>query len=191
VSHYYYFAATLPTLQFGVAAPMSSADFLERCAHFLAGSELLAIQSAVLVSSSAGAPAACLGISPLLDGYYVWERSFRASLAKVRASRLGRAWPEPAAAADEGAAITARTVAQAASPLEGELAIERERWAKIDSFLDYDRFGFEAIAAYRLHLLALERLASLETGRGEQGYAAVYAAILDAANTIDLTGDLR
>lgn len=170
---------------------MSSADFLERCSRFLTGAELLAISSAVLVSPAEGAPAACLGVSPLLDGYYAWERSFRAALARIRASRLGRSFAEVAVRADEGAAMQARAVAQAASPLEGELAIERERWAKVDSFLGYDRFGFEAIAAYRLHLLSLERMESLEAERGEQGYKATYSAILDAANTIGLTGDLR
>jgi hypothetical protein len=171
---------------------MSSEEFLERCSRFLSGAELLATRSAVLVSPAEGVPAACLGVSPLLDGYYAWERSFRAALARMRASRLGRSVPATIALSnDEGVASQAKAALQAASPLEGELIIERERWATIESFMTYDKFRFEAVAAYRLHLLALERMARFEAERGEKGYRETYDAILDAANTIDLTGDLR
>lgn len=191
MSHYYYFAATLPTLQFGAAAPMPSANFVELCERFVNGTELAALRAAVLSSPIGGAPSACLGVSPLLDGYYAWERSFRFALARLRAVKLNRSFATPLGGEDEAGAALARAAVQAGSPLEGELAIERARWAAIESLLGYDRFGFEAIAAYRLRLLSLERMASLEAERGEEGYRAVYAAILGAANTIDLTGDLR
>lgn len=196
MSHYYYFAATLPALQQGAAAPMTSAEFLERAARYMSGRELEAIRAAALSSPPEGAPAACLGLSPLLDGYYAWERALRASLARARAARLGR--PAPALPADAAASSAAglaeaqaRAAAQAASPLEGELLVERARWEAIESFLGYDQFRFEAVAAYRLRLLSLERESSLTAERGEEGYRATYAAILGAANTIDLTGDLR
>jgi hypothetical protein len=197
VSHYYYFAATLPALQPGAAAPMASAEFLERAGRQVSGRELLALRAAVLVSPPEGPPVECLGVSPLLDGYYRWERAFRLALARLRAARLGRpsaAWAQPAGGSPDAAyeaEARARSTAQAASPLEGELAIERERWDAIQSFLGYDEFGFEALAAYRLRLQSLERAAALTAERGEAGYRAAYDAILGAANTIDLSGDQR
>ncbi|HOX30809.1 MAG TPA: hypothetical protein PLB91_00675 [Spirochaetales bacterium] len=194
MSHYYYFAATLPTLQFGAAPPLSSEGFLERCSRFASGPELEALRAAVLASPFAGPPPACLGLSPLLEGYYAWERAFRAALARLRAARLGRAAPPPPPLGAGGSVLDsveaqARAAAQAASPLEGELAVERERWAAIQSFLGYDPFGFEAVAAYRLRLQSLERLASFDAERGDAGYRGVYAAILGAASAIDLSGD--
>lgn len=195
MSHYYYFAATLPTLQLGAPAPLSSADFLERCARSIDGRELEALRSAVLLSPREGPPRVCRGVSRLLDGYYAWERSFRAALASLRAARLGKPSGAPVVAApraeDEAIASQARAALQASTPLEGELAVERARWAVIESLLNYDVFSFEAVAAYRLRLQALERLEGFGAERGERGYRAAYDAILGAANSIDLTGDLR
>ena len=194
MSHYYYFAATLPTLQPGGEAPMTSAEFLERAARYLGEREFTALSAARLSSPEGGESAECLGVSPLLDGYYAWERAFRAALAKLRAGRLGR--PAPALPVAESSITLdveaqARAAFQAASPLEGELAFERARWSAIESYLGYDSFSFEAVAAYRLRLQSLERTASLTAERGEEGYRAAYAAILGAANTIDLSGDPR
>ena len=196
MSHHYYFVATLPSLQPGGEPPLTSAEFLARAANCLEGAELEALRAAALSSAADGEPSACRGLSPLLDGYYAWERSFRHALAKIRSSRLGRAFPNPPAGLASGvladeAEARARVASQAGSPLEGELAVERERWAAIDSFLGYDSFSFEALAAYRLRLQSLERVASLTAERGDAGYRATYDAILGASNDIDLTGDLR
>lgn len=201
MSHYYYFVSTLPALSPGGAPPLSSADFLELASRFLSASELAAVSAARLSSPAEGVDAFCLGVSPLLDGYYAWERAFRGALARLRAARLGRSAPSlpsdvqagagTASSAIDLAESQARAAFQAASPFEGELAVERERWAAIESFLGFDAFSFEAVAAYRLRLQSLERLASLTAERGEEGYRVAYAAILGAANTIDLTGDLR
>jgi len=194
VSHYYYFVTTLPTLLPGAAAPMSSAEFLDRAARHLPERELAAIHAARLTAPDLGEPVECIGVSPLLDGYYAWDRAFRIALAKLRATRLGRPASVPPAAdaaVSFDAEAQARAAFQAASPLEGEFAIERARWAAIESHLGYDVFSFEAVAAYRLRLQSLERTAVLTAERGEEGYRAAYAAILGAANTIDLSGDLR
>jgi hypothetical protein len=194
VTHYYYFVATLPTLLPGAAAPMTSAEFLDRAARYLPERELAAIRAARLSAPDAGESAECIGLSPLLDGYYAWDRAFRTALAKLRAARLGRPASVPPAADTAVSFDTeaqARAAFQAASPLEGEFAIERARWATIESHLGYDVFSFEAVAAYRLRLQSLERTAALTAERGEEGYRAAYAAILGAANTIDLTGDPR
>jgi len=177
---------------------MTSAEFLDRAARYLPEREFAAIGAARLSAPDAGEgavageSAACMGVSPLLDGYYAWDRAFRSALAKLRAARLGR--PAPALPATDGtlaydAEAQARAAVQAASPLEGELAIERARWAAIDSHLGFDVFSFEAVAAYRLRLQSLERAAALTAERGEEGYRTAYAAILGAANTIDLSGD--
>jgi hypothetical protein len=206
VSHYYYFAATLPNLELGAAPPLSSEEFLERCGRYMEGVELAAIRAALLSSTTGGAPAECAGASAFLDGYYAWERAFRGALALSRAARLGRAIARPADERPEGLSeagtlcraaraeeidAQVRAVLLAADPLEGELAVERERWAAITSLLGYDSFDFTAVAAYRLRLQSLERLASFEAERGERGYRGVYDAILGAASAIDLSGDLR
>lgn len=194
MSRYYYFAATLPALQFGSPAPYTGPEFLERAARHLAAEDLALLSGARLASEPEGLPDP--GSSSLLAAYYAWERSVRNELARLRARRLGRspeAYLRPAEAsgrtlADDDAARAAQAAFGAETPLEGELVLERERWAKLDALRGLSPFDLEGILAYRLQLAILERLARLRSGAGEARYKETYAAILGAAESTDMTG---
>jgi len=184
VSRYYYFAATLPALSVGAPAPMSSAEFLDRCKRNLSSSDYATVESAVLVSAPENRPAAC-SASALLKAYYAWERSVRNELVRLRARKLERS-PEPwvrPTARDDTASRAAQAAFQAGSPLEAELLLERQRWDTIDSLKALHYFDIESIAAYRLELQIIERLARLREELGEERYRETYAAILGSAQT--------
>jgi hypothetical protein len=189
VGSYYYFAATLPTPQMGAPAPMTSAEYIQRCARSLGHRDLDLVSAAVLVSAPEGPPAATRP-SALLRRYYAWERGVRNELVRLRARPLARS-PEPwlrEAAHDDAAVRIAQTVFGAGSPLEAELVLERERWNHIRSLGSLHIFDREALAAYRLALQILERLALLRQTEGEAHYRETYAAILGASPTTE-TGD--
>ncbi len=200
MSRYYYFAATLPSLQFGAEAPLSSEEFLARAREQLSAADYATLEAAVLVSASEGAPPLARSGEPLLDAYYAWERALRNELVRLRARRLGRpaeAYERPVrpgsgdAGGDFSAARAARAAFEAATPLEGELALERERWAFLEAHAGLSPFDLSRLAAYRLELQILERLAGLKAERGEAGYRATYAAILGQAQSTEETGVSR
>lgn len=180
MTHQYYFAATLPSLQFGMEPPISGVEFLARAARYLPERELEILSSVSLapVPEEDGASP-----SPLLRSYSAWSSSLRLELARLRAERAGRAF-EPGELADAlrdaGALAAARAAYAAASPLDGELELEGRRWAFVDGLSPIQTFDFDGLCAWRLKLLILERLALLSTERGEIGYRAVYSAILAA-----------
>jgi len=182
VSRYYYFAATLPALQVGMPAPMTSAEFLERCTAHLPPAHLAAVAAATISSPATAVPPGANG-STLLVRYYAWEWSLRNELVRLRARRLERApepWVRPVSRDDIGSRV-AQSVFQAASPLEAELLLERERWAVIESLKALHYFDLEYLVAYRLQLEILVRLARLREEAGEAHYRETYAAILAAA----------
>ena len=75
-----------------------------------------------------------------------------------------------------------RTAAfQAESPLDGELVIERERWAVVERLQVGHYFDTEALVAYGLKLRILERTARFEVERGRAAYGEVYRDILGAS----------
>jgi hypothetical protein len=189
VSLYYYLVATLPALQFGAPAPMTSAEFLERCRSQLTEKDMLAIAAARLVSEPDSPPPEC-SASEMLPRYYAWERSLRNELARARGRKLGREaekWIRDADWDDE-AMRSAQALLQAESPLEGEIALERERWARVDALRGLHAFDLEVVAAYRIQLQCLERLAGLGAEAGEERYRETYAAILATATTSEESG---
>jgi len=171
--------ATLPALELGAPPPMTSEELLERSLRFLRAEDFSLVSAATLLSAVDGPPPACAA-SPLLTGYYSWERSVRNELVRLRARRLERAadpWIRSAGRNDT-AFRSAQAAFQASHPLEAELILERERWERIKSLKSLHFFDLELIAAYRLELQIIERLARLREAEGEKRYRATYAAIL-------------
>lgn len=186
MTRYYYFAATLPTPQLGAPAPMTSAEFLDRCSRTLAPGDYRTVAAATLASPPEGAPPATAE-SALLVRYYSWERALRNELVRLRARRLDRPaepWLRPAPR-DEGASRTAQAAFGAESPLDGEVLIERQRWSVIENLKALHFFDLASIEAYRLELQVLERLALLREDRGEASYRETYSAILGASQSTE------
>lgn len=180
MTHQYYFAATLPSLQFGMEPPLTGAEFLARAARYLPEHEL-EVMSAITLAP--GPEEAAASPSPLLRRYAAWSASLRLELARLRAERAGRTFEAGGLAdvpVDANALAAARSAFSAASPLDGELELEGRRWAFIDGLSPIQTFDFDGLCAWRLKLLILERLSRLTTERGEIGYRAVYSAILAA-----------
>ncbi len=189
MSRYYYFAATLPSLAFGAPSPMTSAEFLERCRVHLAQDDCAVVAAAVL-SSEAGSPPKASATSGFLSAYYAWERSLRNALVLLRSHRLGKSgerWQRSSKRSDD-AVRAAAFVFQAATPLEGEIALERERWTFIDGACARSVFELDSLIAYALRIQILERLSGLVPEKGEAGYKEACAAILGGAETSDSRG---
>jgi hypothetical protein len=174
VGSYYYLAAQLPYLVYGQALPMSSAAFKALAAGMMSDADAASLEDCSL-DHEFTKPSS----SPFINRWKEWERVLRLNLARGRFQKLKR----------EGGAIeapdypaNAAAVAKAAlameSPLEAELFLDKARWDAIDSFQGISTFSEDAMYAYLLKLLLMERRAAFKTEEGFTEYKALYAAIL-------------
>jgi hypothetical protein len=191
---YWYFAATLPGFLFGAQPPFSEAEFLERCRHSLEPDDFDEIDSCRDRLLAPGEPSATR--SAFLGQFMVWERAFRRQLALLRAQAAGkdvsRYLTTPSSVGDPTQALAQtdliQTAVQAAAdcfasadPYQAELAVEKERWSAAERFSTFASFDIDFIAAYRIKLNIVCRLARLERAAGEAGYRRLYDEILGGA----------
>ena len=192
MASYYYFVATLPSLQAtAVAPPIPYAEFLDRASRFLSAKDAATLEGACLFLPEDGISPKVAAYSPLLARYCRWERSLRNELARLRAGRLQKPVERHLKPGDPewDGLKTAQAAFQADDPLQGELLIERDRWSFIEALSVNRFFDIEYIVAYALLLQALERRARFDAELGQQGYRTVYRSVLDTADYRDESGE--
>lgn len=192
MSSYYYFIATLPSLQATASAPpIPYAEFVERALRFLTEKDAAVLTGARLFIPEDGSFPAAAGSSPLLGRYYRWELALRNELARLRAGKLQKPVEKHVRPGDPewDGLRTAQTAFQAEDPLQGELVIERERWAFIEALAVNRFFDMEYLVAYALFLQVLERRARFAVERGQEGYRTVYSSVLESADYRDESGE--
>jgi hypothetical protein len=192
MSKYYYFMATLPSLQASAATPpFAYATFLEKSAAALSAKDMAILSEARLAIPMDGAIPPGAASSKLLARYYHWELSLRNELARLRAGKMQKPFEKylrPGELEFDGVKA-AQAAFQAGDPLQGELVIERERWSFLETLSINKYFDFEYIIAYSLLLQALERKAGFNTERGNEGYRTVYRSVLESADYRDESGE--
>ena len=194
---YYYLAAQLPYLVYGQGVPMSSAAFKDLARDKMSSAdaaaldyctldpEPLAVEAAGAVSATGAtyAEPAPRTSSEFINRWKEWERVLRLNLARNRAQKLkrdaGTVTDAPEYPAD--AATVAKNAQTIESPLEAEIFLDKARWDAIESFQGISMFSEDAIYAYLLKLLLMERRTAFKTEEGLNEYKALYAAILGEA----------
>ena len=180
---YYYLGAQLPYLVYGERVPISSEAF-----KLLALEQMSSAEAALLDSCSLTPYKEENGLAPstsskLINRWKEWELALRLNLAKGRAQKLklgGEAFSSvPEQPSD--AVTAARAALAIESPLEAELFLDKARWQAIENFQGLDTFSENAMYAYLLKLLLLERRAAFDTDEGFKEYKGLYAAILERA----------
>ena len=192
MSKYYYFMATLPSLQASAAAPpFSYAEFLEKAAAALSVKDFALLSSASLAIPAGDVVPVGLASSKLLRRYHNWELSLRNELARLRAGRMQKPFDKYVRTGElEYDGVKAAQAAfQAGDPLQGELVIERERWNFLETLAINKYFDIEYIIAYSLLLQGLERKARFDAEKGNEGYRTVYRSVLDTADYRDESGE--
>ena len=188
MGQYYYLVPQLPYLVFGQAPPMSPEAFRE-----LAMSLLDEEDAALLDTLGPGLkpedPSS--SGSEFIDKWREWERILRLNLVKHRAGKLKREAPasDPPALPSDAASAAAKAVQE--SPLEGEIIIDKARWNAIDTLLEGSGpFDRDAVFAYMLKLIILNRQALFQTERGFSEYKSLYASILEQSGKLS-AGDYK
>ena len=175
---YHALKASLPMLLFDEAPPMSSAEFLERCAVWLKPDRMAVLRSLSEVPrESRKATSRFLPADrKAMDIYRDWEIALRNALARLRAVSMGldpEKYLADSGRYDPEAEAAARAAFNAADPLEKEKALDRARWDFLDGMEWKHAFDFAGLCIYRCKLLILEKWSARQAGDA--------AANLDAA----------
>ncbi|MDR1363761.1 MAG: DUF2764 domain-containing protein [Spirochaetaceae bacterium] len=188
---YYFLIAQLPYLSYGQTPPVSSPAFKELCREHLSKEHFSLLRYCVC-----GIPQWTGDFeksnSAFIDGWRKRERSLTLALARIRADRLkaiGVQTNFPLEHWDMDAENQAKSAASMDNPLEAELFLDKGRWEAVESLQKTTYFGVNAVYAYMLKLLLIERRAAFKTEEGFTEYKALYASIMENAPGVGARGD--
>ena len=163
---YYYFAATLPMLNFDGVPPVSTEEFLQQCENLLDVDDYSFVCAALSGDKEM--------TSTKNKAFYSWiefDRNFRNEIALFRAERAhkdpfqyirGDHYVDP---------YLAETVEEAAKNddlLSAEKMLDRVRWEFLDALSSSHYFDIEYIMTYALKLKILERYQEVRSNRGQE-----------------------
>ena len=175
---YYYLVSQLPNISAAEgksALPLNEASFKELCCRFLSEEEKITLNGLSLVPpkelSSTG--------SVFLDTWYEKERNLRYALAQIRAQKMKKdaSVLPPGVTADIVQA--ARTAVGMDSPLSAEQFLFDYRIRLLDELRPLDSFSVDAVYAYGIKLLLVERMKKFDVEIGKTSYHKIYDNILD------------
>ena len=174
---YYYLVSQLPNIsstESKSALPITSVQFREIASRFISEGE-----KAILDGLSLVPPMEFSTKSVFLDTWYEKERNLRCALAQIRAQKMKKdSFPlPPGCTADIIAA--ARTAVGMDSPLSAEQFLFDYRLKLLDDLRPLDGFSIDAVYAYGLRLMLIERMRKFEVENGKTSYHSLYDNILD------------
>jgi len=175
---YYYLVSQLPNISGAEgksALPLNEASFKELCCRFLSEEEKITLNGLSLVPpkelSSTG--------SVFLDTWYEKERNLRYALAQIRAQKMKKESVQLPAGMTADIISAARTAVGMDSPLSAEQFLYEYRLHLLDDLRPMDNFSIDAVYAYGLKLLLVERMRKFEVENGKTSYHKIYDNILE------------
>jgi hypothetical protein len=180
---YYFLIAQLPYLSYGQAPLITLPAFNELCREHLSKEHFAMLKHCVF-----GIPEGTVEFkssnSAFIDGWRKRERILTLALARLRAERnktIGSQTIFPAENWDINTENQAKNAIFMDNPLEAELFLDKGRWDAVESLLKTTYFGVNAVYAYMIKLLLIERRAAFKTEEGFTEYKALYASIMENA----------
>lgn len=179
MSDYYYLMAQLPAVLSGHPPPMSFEEFREIANRFLSEGD-----KAVLNALSLEPPRTPrVTPSPLVNAWMDFERALRLSLERLRSARMKRditlsIEETERISANARADGIARTAVSLDNPLEAEIFLNKARFLAVEELRGNHFFDSEAVFAYGLMVLFLERGERFAVEAGRTSYTTIYNQIL-------------
>lgn len=176
VNSYYYLVSQLPALPFEekAALPITETYYRDLCSRFITPEEKKLLDGLSLVppldETSTG--------SVFLDKWYEFERSLRLALAQVRAQRLHKDTKVLPGSCTADIVQAARTAVGMDSPLSAEQYLFNYRISVLNNICPLDNFSTDAIFAYGVRLLLLQRMKRFDKEQGAAAYRIIYDSIL-------------
>lgn len=175
---YYYFAATLPSVQFAGRCPLSLEEFLEECERLLDKNDYLAMRK--YLTAQAGDSQSK---NPDLQAYFDFERQLRNMMAAFRAQRAHKDphdYIRGGMYAHPGLTDIIGQAAKDENLYRAEKLLDSISWDFLQSAQVGHYFDFEFLVFYGLQLKILNRYQKLESTAGQEKYQEI--------KTMDLSG---
>lgn len=174
---YYYLVSQLPNISSAEGKsnlPLNTDSFKELCCRFVNENEKQYIKDLSLVPPVDGGKTG----SVFLDNWYEKERNLRFALAQIRAQKMKKdaCVLPPGCTADIISA--ARTAVGMDSPYSAEQFLFDYRLRLLDDIRPLDSFSIDAVYAYGLRLMLIERMRKFDTENGKNSYHKIYDSIL-------------
>lgn len=174
---YYYLVSQLPnisTTEGKANLPLNGKSFIELAGRFISEDEKITLNGLSLVPpkelTSTG--------SVFLDTWYEKERNLRFALAQIRAQKMKKdSIPLPPGCTADIVNI-ARTAVGMDSPLSAEQFLFEYRIKLLDETRPMDNFSIDAVYAYGLKLMLVERMRKFDVENGKASYHEIYDNIL-------------
>lgn len=162
-----YLAATLPMLHFGARPPLSSQQFLERCAELILQEELSILKAASQVAPDFIYQGPCPALSKWCDFNIALNNEIvkiRASRRRLEAQKYLRPHQYPNFDLAHIAAASHR------NPLlsEAEKLLDQARWKYLEELSVGHYFDLDFLVVYLEKLLILERWERIRTAKGQE-----------------------
>lgn len=179
MNQYYYLVSQLPALPSSALEdkselPITESYYRDLCSRFFTEDEKKLLDSLSLVpprdETSTG--------SVFLDAWYEFERSLRLALAQVRAQRLRKDSAVLPGSCTADILQAARTAVGMDSPLSAEQFLFNYRMSVLGNITPCDIFSTDAVFAYGVRLLLVERMKRFDREKGAEAYRAIYDSIL-------------
>ncbi len=185
---YYYLASTLATPVFGQEPPISSGELRDLCSRLLGEAERGKLEAVSVLPPEGEEAKPAFAFQ---EKFWRRERALRTELARQRAEKLARkaeGTERETEAWDAEAQVSARRALAAADPLQAELSLERDRWEWIDAEASGHAWDEDALCAYALKILILERLSRFTEEAGAERYDSMYRTILSGSERLAARG---
>lgn len=169
MSHYYYFIASLPTLQFGVKPLLNLAQFVKEAEQFLSPQDFSELQKALNVYDISDKPQ-----NPVVHRWVEFERQLRNELAWFRAIEANKdpsLYIRGERGADAFLVDVVATASKAENPLAAERVLDGARWQKLETMQQFHYFDMDYLIAYALQLRILERYQEIASPKGKELFA--------------------
>ena len=164
---FFYLISSLPSLIHNSEPPITPEEFREQCAPHLSEAQLAILDATGLVpptNEESMFPAGSLS-----SRYADWETALRNALLPTRAKKQDTsAYRRPEHDAFSEIAAIAAAAIGAHNPLEAEDKLNEARFRTIENFIGTEAFTFDALCAYKLKLLLLEKKRFRTAERGEK-----------------------
>lgn len=163
---YYYFAATLPSIEFDSKPPFTVEEFLQECSRLMAEGDCSQIQE-ILTLDPVKVTAKC----PAVACWIEFASNFKNELVYTRAQKLQKDASEfmrGQRVADPLIAEASVTASKESNPLEAEKIIDRAKWSFLDQQMQGQFYNFDFILYYGLKIQILERYQKIASNRGAE-----------------------
>lgn len=177
MANQYYLVSQLPDISAAgekSTLPITETYYRDVCSRFLDRKSL-----AVLARLSLEAPREPVKTgSDFLDRWYEFERCLRYALCQVRAQKMKKDFGPMPVSCTQDIIQAARTAVGMDSPLSAELFLFEYRLSMLDTIQPLDSFSVDAVFAYGIKLMLVERMKKFDKEKGTDSYHKIYDTIL-------------